>query len=271
VGVAGYGVYRNGAIVGTVGGTTLTFSDAGVTPATNYAYSVDAFDAAGNHSPASAPVSVHVPAQPRFVQARVVTTGGRVTSLTMTLGPVAAGDLLVGWYGQYDSSGQVQVSDNVNGAWTRSASTMWKTTSGDIALYYVANAAAAPAGLTITITAPVATYLQGSAAEYSGVATANPLEVVVIGKGTGTTADSGQTAAVGVGELVYGGLVTTTGPGALTPVSSQGVTFAARAQSSSGTQAEEDVLSSAAGPQHSGYGLGASVQWFMVCAVFKPA
>ena len=271
VGVAGYDVLRNGAVVGTVGGTTLTFSDSGVTPATDYTYAVDAFDAAGNYSAASAPVSVHVPAQPRFVQARVVTTGGRVASVTMTLGPVAAGDLIVGWFGQYDSSGQVQVSDNVNGGWTRSASTLWKTTSGDLALYYVANSAAAPAGLTITITAPVATYLQGSAAEYSGIASTNPLEAVIIGKGTGTSADSGQTPAVGAGELVYGGLVATTGPGALTPASTQGVTFTARGQSSSGTQAEEDVLSSAAGPQHSGYELGASVQWFMVCAVFRPA
>ena len=44
-----------------------------------------------------------------------------MTSTTITLSaPVHAGDLLVGWFGEYNSSGQVKVSDSVNGAWTRS-------------------------------------------------------------------------------------------------------------------------------------------------------
>ncbi len=50
-------------------------------------------------------------------------TGGSVTTTTLALtSAVHAGDLLVGWFGQYNSTGQVQVSDNVNGAWTRGAS-----------------------------------------------------------------------------------------------------------------------------------------------------
>ena len=52
--------------------------------------------------------------------------------------PVAAGDLLVGWFAQYASSGQVQVSDKVNGAWTRASSSEKFGSQGDIALYYLA-------------------------------------------------------------------------------------------------------------------------------------
>ncbi len=270
VGVTGYDIYRNSAILATVSGSTLSITDSAVTPGTNYTYAVDAFDAAGNHSAPSAPVSVHVPAQVKFVQANVVTTGSRVTSMTVSLGPVAKGDLLVGWFGQWDSSGQVSVSDPVNGAWTRSASTTWNGTSGDIALYYVANAAAA-AGLTITVAATNPTYLQAAVDEYSGVAATNPLDQVSIGKGAGTSADSGMTAAVGAGELVFGGLVATNAAGALTPGSSQGVSFVERAQSSSGTQGEEDILSTVAGQQHAGFTFATSVPWFMVCAVFKAA
>src|SRR5207249_7519603 len=144
VGVAGYTVYRNGAAIATVGGGILSYADSAVTPATNYSYSVDAFDAAGNHSSASAAVPVHVPAQIKFVQGKAVTTGSRVASLTISFGAVGQGDLLVGWFGEYDSAGQVTVSDSVNGAWTRSpASTTWNGSTGDIALYYVANSAAA--------------------------------------------------------------------------------------------------------------------------------
>jgi chitodextrinase len=271
VGVAGYTVYRNGAPITTVGGGMLSYTDGTVTPATNYSYSVDAFDAAGNHSTASTAAAVHVPAQIRFVQGKAVTSGARITSLTISFGAVAQGDLLVGWFGEYDSAGQVGVSDNVNGAWTRSpASTTWNGATGDIALYYRANSNAA-ASLTITVSAANATYLQGSPAEYSGVASTNPLDQVVLAKGSGTSADSGLTPATGAGELVYGGMLATNGGGTLVAGASAGVPFTKRAQSTSGSQGLEDITSSAAGQQRAGFTFTNSVSWFMVCAVFKPA
>ena len=48
IGVAGYGVYRNGSSVGTA--TALSYPLAGLTCGTSYVFSVDAFDAAGNRS-----------------------------------------------------------------------------------------------------------------------------------------------------------------------------------------------------------------------------
>jgi chitodextrinase len=270
VGVSGYTVYRSGSTLATVSGATLAYTDSTVAPATNYSYTVDAFDAAGNRSGQSAPASVHVPGQPKFVQGKVFTTGGRVTSTTVPLGAVARGDLLVGWFGQFDSTGQVSVSDNVNGAWTRSASTTWSGSAGDIALYYFASSAAA-SGITITVSATTATYLQGGPAEYSGVATVNALDRVVVAKGSGTSADSGLAATTSSGELIYGGMTATSGAGTLTAGASQGASFVKRAQSSSGSQGEEDITSSAAGQQHAGFTFTNSVAWFMVCAVFKPA
>ncbi|MCL4561491.1 MAG: DNRLRE domain-containing protein [Chloroflexi bacterium] len=64
VGVAGYTIYRDGAALATVSGTTLAYSDATVQPSTSYTYTVDAFDQAGNHSAQSAPVSVTTPSMP---------------------------------------------------------------------------------------------------------------------------------------------------------------------------------------------------------------
>src|SRR4029077_754317 len=133
------------------------------------------------------------------------------------------------------------------------------------------NSAAAAGGLTITITSSGATYLQGAASEYSGIAAVNPLDQVVVAKGSGTTAASGLTTAVGSGELVYGGLTATNGPGTLTAGSSQGVTFVKRAQSGTGTQGEEDIVSGAAGPQKAVFSFTTSAPWLIVCAVFRPA
>ena len=61
VGVAGYTVRRGSTIVGTVGPTATSFTNSGLTPATTYPYTVDAFDAAGNHSAPSGTVSVTTP------------------------------------------------------------------------------------------------------------------------------------------------------------------------------------------------------------------
>jgi len=55
-----------------------------------------------------------------FVQGAVFDHAGSSSSVSVSLGgPVGAGDLLVGWFAQYEASGEVQVSDSVNGAWTR--------------------------------------------------------------------------------------------------------------------------------------------------------
>jgi chitodextrinase len=64
IGVTGYTIYRNGVILTTVLGSTLSYSDPTVSPSTTYSYAVDAYDAAANHSAQSTPVSVTTPAPP---------------------------------------------------------------------------------------------------------------------------------------------------------------------------------------------------------------
>ncbi len=61
VAVTGYTIYRNGVSIGTVNGATLTYADKNIAPSTTYTYSVDAFDAAGNHSAQSSPASATTP------------------------------------------------------------------------------------------------------------------------------------------------------------------------------------------------------------------
>jgi chitodextrinase len=275
--LAGYTVYRNGTSIGTTNASTTTFTDSTVQPSTTYSYTVDAFDTAGNHSAQSSAIQVTTPGAPppsaHWVQGGAVSTGTQVTSITITLThPVSAGDLLTGWFGQYNSSGQVSVSDNVNGAWTRtSAATTFGSSSGDIALFYRQNSAAAPSGLTITITAANATYLEAAAADYSGVATTGALDQVAVAKGNSTAVDSGPTASVGAGELVVGAILTGGSAGTVTAGSSQGQAFTMRSQAGSGSADLEDILVSAAGAQDARATFSSATDWYAVAAVFHQA
>ena len=56
VGVSGYRLYRNGALITTVGATT--YADGGLATSTTYSYRVSAIDAAGNESAQSVALSV---------------------------------------------------------------------------------------------------------------------------------------------------------------------------------------------------------------------
>lgn len=270
VGVTGYTVYRNGAALGTTAGTS--FTDNTLAAGTTYTYTVDAFDAAGNHSAQSPGVQVTTPtSSPTYVQGAADSPGTRQTSTTLALTqPVAAGDLLVGWFAQYDSTGQVQVSDPVNGAWTRSASETFTNGNGDIALYYVQNTRAAPSGLTITISASVATYLPSAVSEYSGIATTSALDGVSVGSGVGTAADSGSTAAVPGGELVFAALLTGGQPLTVTPGTSQGVPFVLEAHNGSESADTEAILSGAPGAQNGRFTLARSSDWYAAVATFRP-
>src|SRR5438128_8536298 len=209
---------------------------------------------------------------PTWVQGAALSTGSRVSTVTVTLTrPVAQGDLLVGWFSQYDAPEQVRVSDNVNGTWTRAPGSLtFLSDTGDIALYYRENSQAAPRGMTITVSVSSGTYLQGTVADYSGVALAGSMDEISFARDVGTAVDTGATAAVGAGELVFAALVTGGSPGSVTPGSSQGVPYTLRAETSSGSSYEADITSSAAGGQHGTATLASATNWFAVCAVFHP-
>src|SRR5438046_3342937 len=150
-----------------------------------------------------APPALAQATTPAFVQGAAFATGSRVPTATVTLTrPVAGGDLLVGWFSQYNVPGEVQVSDNVNGTWTRAAagSLTWDDDTGDIALYYRENSRAAPGGITVTVSASPAAYMQGAVAEYSGIALAGALDQIAAGHAEeGTLGDHGQTTAGAAG------------------------------------------------------------------------
>ena len=64
VGVTGYQIFRNGTLLTSVSGATLSYADLTVTPSTAYSYTLKAYDAAGNTSSSSGAAGVTTPAAP---------------------------------------------------------------------------------------------------------------------------------------------------------------------------------------------------------------
>jgi Bacterial Ig-like domain (group 3)/Putative Ig domain len=269
--LTGYAVYRNGQAIGTTAPGQTTYLDTTVTGGTTYSYTVEAFDGAGLSSGPTNTVGLTTPvSSPVFIQGTAASPGSRLPSLTLTLSqPVVAGDLLVGWFGQYNAPGQVQVSDNVNGAWTRGPSETFTSGTGDIALEYVANTKAAPNGLTITVTASAPAYLQEAIAEFRGVNTVNPLATAVVGIGSSAAVSMGPTASVPSGDLLIGATLTSGQPGSVVAGSSQGVPFSMDVQNGSASANLEDILATAAGPQSATETLGSASTAYTVVAVFS--
>ena len=271
--LTGYAISRNGQVIGTTAPNQTTYLDTTVTGGTSYTYTVDAFDGAGlSSSPTNAVVLTTPASSPVFIQGTAASPGSRLSSLTLTLSqPVAAGDFLVGWFGQYNAAGQVQVSDNVNGAWTRGPSETFTTGTGDIALEYVANTQAAPNGLTITVSASAPAYLQEAIAEFRGVSTVNPLAASALGSGSSAAVSMGPTASVPSGDLLIGATITAGQPGSVLAGSSQGVPFAMDVQNGSASANLEDILATAAGPQTATETLGAASTSYTIVAAFSTA
>jgi chitodextrinase len=82
VAVTSYTIYRDGAVRGTVNGTTTTFQDNTVSPNTAYTYRVAAFDAAGNNSGQSAALPVTTPPVPQDTEAPSIPANFRTTNIT---------------------------------------------------------------------------------------------------------------------------------------------------------------------------------------------
>ena len=115
VGVAGYLVFRNNVQIAST--TQTSYSDTGLAPSTSYAYTVVAYDAAGNVSPVSSPATATTlvstgASTPAFVQsAAFQITSGASVSVAFT-NPNTSGNLIVAYVIWEQNSGLVSLSDN---------------------------------------------------------------------------------------------------------------------------------------------------------------
>ena len=86
IGVTGYLILRAGTAIGSVSASSFTFQDTSVTAGQTYAYTVRAFDAAGNYSTDSNTVTVSTPAvnSPPAAPTNLAATATNSTTVALT-------------------------------------------------------------------------------------------------------------------------------------------------------------------------------------------
>jgi hypothetical protein len=272
VAVTGYRVERcqgagcsTFAEVGAPSGTS--FNDTGLAASTSYTYRIRASDAVPNLSAPSSTASATTSAVPvAFVQGTTAAPGGSVSSIAATFANAQnAGDLNVVVIGFSNGTRTVQsISDSRGNAYALAVGPT--TNSARQAIYYAKNILSAGAGAnTVTVSlSGSSAYVDLRIAEYSGIDTANPLDVTVAGTGTSTSANSGSVTTTSANNLLVGAAysgATVTGAGG-------GYT---QRLSSFNTNNLQDRIVTTTGSYNATASVSPSVFWIMQFAAFKAA
>ena len=170
VGVTGYRIYRDGAKVGEVDGSTLAYSDTTVSDASSYAYTVAALDAAGHESAPSAAAVANTPD---------ATKPSAPSGLTATA--VSANRIDLAWNAASDNVGVTEYRIYRDGSATPIASVDGST------LTYSDTSVSAATTYTYTVTAADAA---GHESDASNSASASTGDNVAPSKPTGLSASA---------------------------------------------------------------------------------
>ena len=177
--VAGYRVLRNGVQVGTVDlPNTPRYSDNGLTPATSYAYSIQAVDSAGNVSTAS-------PAK----NAKTLAAGAILIARGPYLSNVTGTSATVSWWTNLPTTGAVTINNAATpdpaGNLQHHVVTVSGLTAGNSYPYTVTSGSTTAAGTLHTAAAPGQTFSFAAIGDFGGGATGeNQNAANIAGSGT---------------------------------------------------------------------------------------
>jgi chitodextrinase len=194
VGVAGYRVFRDGAQVGT--SPAPSYTDSGLATATTYSYTVEAYDAAGNRSPASDAATVTTTADSAPLALDKVVTTHQSSSGSSISSPAIStaqpGELLVAFLASDGpSSGALSFSSVSGGGLTWRLRQRTNTRAGTAEIWQ----AAAPSTLNNVVV--TATRSSGAWQGAMNVAAFTGAELSTLGAvGTGNAATGAPTASL---------------------------------------------------------------------------
>jgi chitodextrinase len=261
--VAGYQIFRDGALIRTTPSTTYT--DTGLSPSTAYSYAVAACDYASNVSAPSTPLMVSTSAPgPTFVQEQYATPQVSQSAVSATYpGPQTAGNTNLVAIGWNDTTASITAVTDTAGNTYQSASGTVRGNGLSQAIYVASNIAAASGNqLTVQFDQP-ATYVDLRVAEYSGLRQPDPFVAAVWANGSGGPATTPTLMVSAPSQLLFAAGMT----GGV--FSAPGAGYTSRAITVPDGDLVEDLVAASAGS----YSASAAVSgtWLLQLAAFAPA
>ena len=199
----------------------------------------------------------------RFVQVKSATPHPTSTSVAVTYSAAqTAGNLNVVEVGWNDTTSSVSSVTDSRGNGYVLAVGPTRGTGLTQSIYYAKNIVGGTNTVTVTFN-KAAAIVDVRALEYSGLDTANPLDVTAAAAGTGTTGNSGAATTRSANELIVGAGMTA---GAFTKA---GAGFTSRIITSPDADIAEDGITTAAGNYSATAPTSTSTPWVMQMAAFR--
>jgi chitodextrinase len=261
--VAGYQIFRDGALIRTTPSTTYT--DSGRSPSTAYSYAVAACDYASNVSAPSTPVMVSTSAPgPMFVQEQYATPQAPQSAVSATYpSPQTAGNTNLVAIGWNDTTASITAVTDSAGNTYQPASGTARGNGLSQAIYVASNIAAASGNqLTVQFDRPAA-YVDLRVTEYSGLRQPVPFDAAVWSSGSNGPATTATLMVSAPSELLFAAGMT----GGV--FSAPGAGYASRVITAPDGDLVEDLVAASAGS----YSASAVVSgtWLLQLAAFAPA
>ena len=258
----------NFAQVGT--STTTSYASSGLASATSYTFRVRAADAANNlsgYSPAASATTSGGAAAIALVQHTSKDAGTTAASSLAFVSSNTAGNLVAVAI-RAGQTGQTFTVSDTRGNTYRKAVQLNETVDGTtLALFYAENIAGGSNTVTVSDSISGGT-LRFALFEYSGLASANSLDVTAASQGSGVSATSGSATTTSSGDLVIGSI---SSANAATFTAGSGYLIQERVPAAPNTKlAVEDQRQTAAGPVSASAMLSASDNWGVILAAFRP-
>ncbi len=253
--------------------STMTVTTSSTTPAGTYPITVTGTGSSATHSTSfSLTVNAGSTSVPTLVQSASATETTNATSLSGSFPQATkSGDLLVLTASEYTGATNhiTSVTDSAGNTWTRVGAYDVSGHNSNGELWYAANAVPAT---TVTVHVASAASIAFEVQEFSGVATANPLDTSAGASNTSTSASSGTASSSIPNELVVGFLAGHNNAEAMT-VTATGYTNLGQV-TSTGTVASVIAgyrVATAPGSQSYAGTFGTAMYWAAGVALFKPA
>ena len=210
VAVAGYEVYRDGALVTTTSGTGTGYTDAGASPNTTHTYAVRALDAAGNRSSFSDSATVTTPPEGAgpaiaLVKQATASTPASTSSFTVPITSTSGHTLVASIAVQAGTTTSVSsVIDSAGNTWTKGPVGFLSGSNTRVELWY--RTAAAPVA-SVTVNLSAADLASANVSEWGGVAAAGALDLhKAQGNVSSTTAATPAISTTNANDLIVGAI-----------------------------------------------------------------